>query len=502
MDLKDKKKSQDKHNKNSDAKKINAERVMSSVAHFLLNTKFHFVPKAHHFFKKACPYIRKNLFRAVALGAFFVPVTSVAKTNDNPKTNEVSLNETASRSFKDLYNKSRGLIFKSMMPTEILVCEPYADNGKQINTIGVGNYYFPENGDPTCPKWMLTSLYLKKHPELKRISGEQAYELTNGWFCYRKKGQGITVYDDLEQRLKDTHQQSNQIAAIADCYYNSEVNGNKLCAFIQKNWKDPFVCAQYLANFTCKNPMFKKGIAKRHAFEALLYLNPNNFADKLDYLFVKERLNKDDKKCYTTSMSILTDDDLKLLHQGLAKKDMKKINIVAERVLSYFPTDAESIRDIVNKHGLTKKLQQTSIDAQAEATFRLRKKLITQAQNNYKHQNYTAALSNFQSLLNTGAHSADIHNYMALACYFIKDYESCQKHCDDILKTNQVEFYTSDYLIQAKLCELQGNKMQATANHQMAEKYGNDKKIKAVTESLTPKGFYKTENSFTSKKQY
>ena len=468
--------------------------ALPAATYFLLDTQFHFANKGkHHFIKeKVLPYIRQGLFKALVVGSLLSSTKSQAKEKMIEKLENLTTSvakQDKSSDFKQLYEQARPIIFKSMLPTEILVCEPYADNDKQVkNTIGVGNYYYPQSGNPTDEKWILTSQYLKKHPNLKRISGEQAYELTNGWFCHRKRGQGLSVYNDLEQKLKGTNQKPWQLAAVADCYYNSEVNGNKLCAFIQKNWKDPYICARYLANITCKNPIFKKGIAKRHAFEALLYMNPNNFVDKLDYLFVKERLNKDEKKSYTTSMSVLTDNDLEILYQGLNEKNMDKINFVADRVLSYFPLQAESLRDIAIKHGLEQKLSTSSIDAAAETIYMQRKKILTEAEDFFKSQNYKASLQKFQSLLLTGAHSADIHNRMAEAYFHNNDDKNCQKHCDEILKTNQVEFYTSAYLMQAKILEKQGDKMQAEANYQLAKKYGNEKKIKIILQHLNKQG--------------
>lgn len=71
--------------------------------------------------------------------------------NFNEKENKLSKSYkiTDMESFKQLYEAALPLAQISLFPTEILVLNPYSDDGKpESNTIGLGSYWYPKNGDP------------------------------------------------------------------------------------------------------------------------------------------------------------------------------------------------------------------------------------------------------------------------------------------------------------------------------------------------------------------
>ncbi|MBR6356480.1 MAG: hypothetical protein IKR92_06475, partial [Alphaproteobacteria bacterium] len=178
---------------------------------------------------------------------------------------------TDKASFKALYEASLPLIHISMLPTEIFKESAYDDRGgANPNSIAVGLFWFPKDGNPTNSEWIRASKYLKQHKDLV-ISYEKALTYTDAWCRYREGGR---VYNQLFKRLQGSEITPHQFAACFTTTYNSETSGFKFCDFVQKNYKNPIKCAHYLLTLDPKDKSCADGILKRHTAEACLFMYP------------------------------------------------------------------------------------------------------------------------------------------------------------------------------------------------------------------------------------
>lgn len=343
------------------------------ATYYILDKKVHFAEnKTHGFIKeKLAPYIRKGLLKGLipitfASGMHFISKASKSDKEMSQtsginvaapaeKSNAIVFSNRAEKynitdmeSFDRLFNNALPDITISMMPTEILVLEPYSDNGTINNTLGLGSYYLPKSGNPKDTNWIKTSTYLKDHPNIE-VTGQHAFDLMVGWFKYRENGR---VYKKLYEKLQGAQLTIPEFTAICTCMYNDEKNGAKLCDFVRKNYKDPIKCAAYLIQLKPGNAKFIAGILRRHTHEALTYLNMNNYCDKVPYFFVKEGINSKGKKYYVTSVSQLKPEDCWEMSKDLAEGRLDAAKEVQKSILSYHCKDGQAVYEICQKNGL------------------------------------------------------------------------------------------------------------------------------------------------------
>ena len=229
-----------------------------------MDKKFHFANSKtkNTIDKKIVPYICKGALKSIIplamySGAKFGLNKSAETKENNKETPNITIVQSAEetapkessqlskkyqindlKSFHQLYSDALNFMALSMFPTEVLVNEAYTDNGKTINTIGLGSFWFPKDGNPQSSEWILTSDYVKK--KKIKLTGPQAFALTDGWYRHRENGR---IYKDMYKRLKGCELKAHEFAAIATVMYNNEVNGKELCDYIKDNYKDPLKCA-------------------------------------------------------------------------------------------------------------------------------------------------------------------------------------------------------------------------------------------------------------------
>ena len=223
------------------------------------------------------------------------------------------INITDQKSFDIMYDKCFNSIILSMMPTEILINSPYTDNGKVINTIGLGSYYYPENGDPKNDLWVLASKYFKNNKDVN-VTGEGACQLVDGWFQHRDNGR---IYKKMYNKLSGTKLKSYEFDAIFSVMYNNETNGAKLCDFVQDNIQDKIKCAVKIMKMLPRSEKFRAGIKKRRIHEALLFLNIDNYSRKIPFMNVKEGQTKKGNPFYVSSITNLDENDYDKMLAGL-----------------------------------------------------------------------------------------------------------------------------------------------------------------------------------------
>lgn len=470
------------------------------AAYYMLDKKVHFADtKGHRFIKEhAAPYIRKGLMKGlipVGLAAGLQPFTRTAassksaqqalsvvvdNSDDKEKISETSdtakfefsqsakrYNITDKESFNQLFEAALPDIAKSMMPTEILVLEPYSDNGKVTNTYGLGSYYVPKSGNPQDADWIKTSTYIKNKARLP-AEGKYALKLMNGWFRHRDNGR---IYEDMYKRLKGAQLTVSEFTAICTCIYNDEKNGKKLCDFVQKNYKNPIKCASFLMQLKPGNPKFNDGILKRHTHEALTYLNMGNYCDKIPYFFVKEGINSKGKKYYVTSVSQLKPEVCQKMSDDLAKGRLDAAKEVQKSILSYHCKGGQTVYEICKKSGLSFLFEgKNALDKNEMNKVMSVDNLYAEALNNYQNEKYSEALSGFKQIVSQGYSSADIHNDLAITYYKLGQYDDCIRECQEILKTGETNQYAPANFNAALAYEQKGNPKKALENYRLALK--------------------------------
>lgn len=146
--------------------------------------------------------------------------------------------------------------------------------------IGIGNFMLPADGVYTSSKWITTRSYIAKHPKTTIDLG-QAINLVDGWFRYMSNGATIKKIYGL---LKGASLTPNEFTAIAMIYYQSPSSGEKVCQYIQKNYKNPTACAKYIMNM--KNA---DRFPKRYLPTMLIYLNIGDITTSLQNLELNQK---------------------------------------------------------------------------------------------------------------------------------------------------------------------------------------------------------------------
>ena len=436
---------------------------------------------------KRLPCIRRGVLKALIL------LSSVAATKIVPCVNKVTetINEhkeakaqalrqklnqqsfqqkftiTDKESFAQLYEQAFPLMTLAMMPTEILICDAYSDNGKTINTAGLGSYWMPKDGNPSSSEWIKTSAYVKDKPDFS-ITGEQACNLADGWFRSREGGR---VYNKMFNLLQGAELNICEFAAIANCVYNDEQNGFKLCSFVKDNYQDPIKCADYLMKLKPRNSAFNNGILKRHTHEALLYLNIDDYARKIPYFMVKEGVNSNGDTYYVSAVTQLSVADCDTLAMVLQSNEMTGASKLVGKIYNYLPKGGEAIYEIAGKHGLSNLLDcyDNTLDFEGVQHNLDAKKLYDDALKLYKAKNYDHALKAFENMIAQGYDGADIYNDIAITKYHLGDNQGCIEACQHVLSTGETELYSAANFNAGKAYEEMGNDEKAKQNYRLAQ---------------------------------
>lgn len=406
-----------------------------------------------------------------------------------------SLNEKLSKtykitdeaSFKQLYEDALPLAQMSMFPTEVLVLNAYSDNGSAIsNTIGLGSYWYPADGNPFSSEWILTKSYAKKHKNLK-ISGDKALQLSDGWCRYREGGR---IYKAMYNRLKGCELKINEFAALFSRVYNNEKYGLEVCSYVHDNYKNPIKCAYKIMCFK-PGSKFEDGILKRDASEALCYLNYNGYVCKLGELKVKKGINSKGKTYYVTSVTQLNPAECEAMRRGLAKGDLTSADRVCRLITHYIPKGGRSVRQIINSEikdaGVRAALLKYDSQSANFAEVKADKDYQT-AMQKYESGDYEGTLAILQGIISQGFDGADIHNDMAITQYHLGHYDDCIAECRKVLNTGETEFYAAANYNAGLAYEQKGDKDRALMNYKLARTRNPDRpEYKNAVERLSPK---------------
>ena len=402
-------------------------------------------------------------------------------------------------SFENLYQEALPLIQLSMFPTECLVLNPYSDNLKKIsNTIGLGSFYYPKNGDPTSAQWETFSKYIAKHGSFS-ISAEQALGLCDGWFRHMDGG---AMYNQLFKFLKDTPLNAHEFAAIATVMYNSQTAGKDLCAFVKKHYTNPMKCAQKIISYSAGEKF--GGIPKRHIHEAYLYLGYDNYEQKMYDFFVKTGVNSKGHFYAKTSVTQLSDDDIAAAKTAINSGKKSLILQEQKKITSYICKGGKTVREIIldNVHDDDSKNAllsfglfnqegvplQDILDAKtgsaAEVLYAQSLEIYNKGRDlekqNKKHKAqrcFKQALRGFQKIIEGGHDGPDLRNDMAVTYYHLGEHQKCIDECVKVLAWGDADQYSAANFNAAKAYEALGNFDKAIKNYEAGMKNGGDKKV-------------------------
>ncbi len=403
---------------------------------------------------------------------------------------------TDKESFQKLYEDALPLIQVSMFPTECLILDPYSDNGKKIsNTIGLGSYWYPENGNPKSSEWILAKKHFEKHGA-HRIPAETALELADGWYRHRETGR---VFKKMCEWLEGAELSVHEFAAIATVMYNNEKSGEKLCKFVKYNYKDPMACAQKIISFTAGAEF--GGIPKRHLHEAYLYLNYDNYAQKMYDFFVKTGVNSEGNFYAQTSVTQLSKADVALGQEAVKSGNMEKIIAEQNKITGYICKGGQTVREIIQENVLDKSYSEPlmsfyfqakkdvslqdiadvkdavwakQVYKDAIATYDKALNLELKNQKGKSQKEFQKALEGFQKIIDGGHDGPDLHNDMAITYYHLGEYEKCIEESGKVLQMGDKNCYPAANFNAAIAYEKMGNLDGAIRNYEAYGKNGGD----------------------------
>lgn len=419
---------------------------------------------------------------------------------------------TDEATFKALYEASLPLIQMSMIPIEIYKQSGYDDRGgKNFNSIGIGNFYFPEDGNPENPVWISTAKYLNKHPNTK-VNLAKALILVDAWFRIRDRDKRTgkeknkvsnTVYKCMYQKLKDIELTPHQFAAAATCFYNSEGMGGQFCDYIRENYKNPQKCALFLINLKPKTKhkkptqlelQIRDGILKRHTAEACLYMYPE-YAEAVYSFRMKDAVNSKGVPYTITSINQTTPEQCKIVQADMEKGSTQQLNIHKNRIMRYMCKGGYTVADMIQK-GVKDEAARAQLlcynnellgtvsyeEKQADNTY-------AQAIKAYNEGDYESALRSFQKLRAEGYDGADLRCDIAITQYHLGQYQECIAESRAVLETGEEYLYPRATFNAGKAYEAMENYERAKLNYErsklMAEKnQANDSLKKTYQEAI------------------
>lgn len=410
---------------------------------------------------------------------------------------------TDKESFRQLYEDALPLIQASLIPIEIYKEKGYYDGAdgkkKKSNTIGLGLWWFPIDGNPNNPHWVHTSYYLNSHPNTK-LSFEEALVFTDAWFRIRDRDQNEhtkvkpgkkvtnTVYNRMYSAFKGSEINLHQFAACASCIVNSESGGLEFCKYYAQNRNDPVACARYLVGLKPKDSRYDDGIMVRHAGEACMFMYPE-YAAAIYSFKLKDDINSLGKAYTTTSVNQTTPEQCKKVLNDLNRNSTAQLSKHRDCIMKYICkgehyTVADMANMIKDEQARSNFLRYYSGEntisfenAKAELTY-------ADALKEYEAGNYEKALASFQQLRANGYDGADLRNDIAITHYKLGHYQECIEECRAVLNTGEEHLHPAANYNAGKAYEALGNYERAYLNYEhalvSAQKNGANDTLKNV----------------------
>lgn len=409
-----------------------------------------------------------------------------------PSTNYDAIKLNTIEDMYNLFDMSLNIIFAELTLEEVPMKNAYDDNGLyrgKKNTIGTGSTYSPLNikdyNNPDA-KWY----HLARNPKTfgnRTVSYKEMLQLVVGWAKYRKITQSPktgnfvtqkTVLERMFAELQGASLRPNEFSGLFCAVYNNENNIDKLCPYIKDNYKTPIACANKIMTWSSTGAA-NGGTRDRCEFEALVYLNSEDFCSYMMALYTKP-LKKTGCSCINT--------------KGVTQKTLTKDNYK-----QYSRNALTKYKGIVYSGGVCT----SDVCTNAGWAYTNPLYVSTTHENElqkgydeaikvYQSKDYENALKLFLALEQQGASGADLWNDIAIAYYKLKHYDNCIEYCKKILKT-------TEYGERAKACynaglayEAKGNYNKAIINYEKALEYYNKYGISDPNPNVDYEQIYKT----------
>lgn len=388
--------------------------------------------------------------------------------------------------FDKIYKKTMPFACLAMFPTETLNLGTYADNGGAKNTIGLGSYWYPKNGDPATSEWIKVSQHKDVQARNFNISGNRAMNMVDSWARHREDGR---VYKKMCRMLKGAELSLNELAAIFSCTYNNEKNGWLLCEFVKNNYKDPIKCASYLADL----PTYGfAGLTDRHCHEALVYLNLDDYISYIPNMEIRG---------ITTSVTALETGEFNPMLKDLRKGKLDGARVVANKIKKRIFKNGEKVSAIITKNLGAARARDIlgSPGMVTGGTLMLSPNLGFNADSVYKKGvasytkgDYEKALASFKSVIENGFDGADIHNYLAITYLHLKRYREAIDEARLVLSMGEASAHPAANFNAGLAYEKLGETKSAIANFKAAMQRDPNAKAyqkayERVTETTTAK---------------
>lgn len=384
-----------------------------------------------------------------------------------------------SSDFLKLYTESMYPFLQALIPIETLQLKPYSDNCKTINTIGMGGYFMPKDGNPRSSEWILTSEYVNKHPEIKRkgISSSYALELIKGWYCSRDNGR---VYKTTSDFLMGCCVKPNEYVAMASCCFRNESYGWQMLDFFRAHSEDKEACARKLLTFVSQDKRFKIGIMKRCIYETIILLNVKDIYNHLGELKVAEGINsKGNPFISPAATAALTPKMIEEIEKQLQDPKLSVREILepaadsirvwdGSKITGVKSKSVKTVNQIMAEHNIH---EDNCIHIDTFGKNIVEQDLYQQATEACRKNKHRLALKKLDDLNNIGYHKVDADLLRAEVCFNLGDYDACRQACRLVLQdAEHPEKYSSAYDWAANACEKLGDKDSARLNRQLAER--------------------------------
>jgi hypothetical protein len=432
-------------------------------------------------FNKATISRLKHGAAIAAVGMFMAGSLSVCehKTSDKQSvTTEqtADMNKISIKDESDLlkaFDQTYYQILQTFTIDEVMRLKAYSDNGKNLNTIGIGSYYMPANNNPYSKDWITTTKYLNKYPDVKNngITADYVIKLPIGW-CFTRDGGRIAK--NMRKALDGCSVKPNEFVAMFSCWYNNESCGMTACNAFKNNPNNTNAYVREFLNTLPKNKQFDLGLMKRRIFEACIMLNVEGMYDKLGELKVKDGVNSAGKLyTLTAAYAGLSEEMVKQVYEQLKgpKKNVREIlKPAAKAILDWKQKDdaCKTVQQVLDGHNIQSEncfrsaLQEKT--SQQQKLWNLAIKAMEKDDNNN-------ALNLLNQLQISGYHKADMYLCKAQACYNSGDYQECRQACRAALKDKaHPELYSEVYNLAANACDKLGDPESAQQNRRLAEK--------------------------------
>jgi hypothetical protein len=358
---------------------------------------------------------------------------------DRPVVNYSSVKINTMNDIQMLFECSLQIIYASLILEEVPMPYAYDDRGMfkgKKNTVGCGSTFAPfiiTDYNNLNAVWYKIHHNPKVFANGKIYSNEDMLQLIIGWGQYRTRSQhadnakkivkSATVLEKMFAKLKGASLRPNEFAALYCAVYNNETNITNLCPYIKRNYKNPIACANKIRLWSSK--ISDNSVqASRCIFESLVYLNADNFCEKMLDL----RTSPADRASCINIVSNCSD----FTKDNYCQKSEKFLSIYRKRVYKKPVTP----RDLCK--GLDKYFVQ-KIDGKATADYNQQEYLL--ACEIYNAGKYQEALDVLLALEKRGASGADLFNDIALTYLNLKDYDNCIAYSQKVLKTAETSCY-------------------------------------------------------------